>query len=425
MINEKKETIDMRIIKYTGILFFLLAGSAYGFTCPTPPPGAGTPDEARCNNAEFQSCGITVNGIDRHFCIHVPSDGPAAIKQNMPVVFAFHGGGGDASVQTAIWDKHTEQGMVIVSPSALVSNQRGECKPAWRHIGQSAPTWADLATADTCGTAGGPAIPPKYTGLPYQSGGNWSDDLNFVQQMVAAINADPQISPTGYFATGFSNGAGMVYQLFITQGSADTFDGFATVSNIMNQAKIDAQAAAGGGAGFSPNTATKKPFMFIMGTNDKVNSPTMSILQSTEPGQPCNGLATTLDVIQCWRSIPTYGPGSGKHTMLTPRSITTRWLVNHNNSLRRDIESLYPDLGHGDAPPGESDQTIVVRQDFIKKPRSDDSAPVAVLTIIDGEHNWPGSRGGYPPCGGNCDIEATEVILQFWRANAGFVSRWK
>ncbi len=414
----------MRIIKYLAV--FLFAGNVYGFTCANPPPGFGTPNEARCNNPEFQSCGITVNGINRHFCIHVPSDGPLQVKRDMPVIFAFHGGGGDAAVQTAFWDKHTEQGMVLVSPSALVSNLGGNCKPAWRHIGTNAPTWAALAAADTCGTAGGPAIPPRYASLPYQSGGNWSDDLNLVQQVVASITADPQINPTGYYAAGFSNGAGMVYQLFITQGAANTFDGFAVVSSSMNREKIAAQAAAVGGAGFLPNAATKRPFLFIMGTNDKANSPLANILESTEPGKPCAGLVTATDVIQCWRGNPTYGAGSGKHTMLTPRTLTTNWLVAHNNSRRRDIESLYPDLGHGDATPRESDQTLVVRQDFMKKTRNDNSEPVAVLTIINGEHTWPGIRGGYPSCGrNNCDIEATEVMLQFWRANAGLVSHWR
>ncbi len=411
----------MHTMKYMGILLFLFAGSAYGFTCSNPPPAG-----AACGNAEFQSCGITVNGINRHFCIHVPDSGPVAVRQNMPIIFAFHGGGGDATVQTAIWDKHTEQGMVIVSSSALVSNVGGACKPAWRHIGRAVLTWADLANADTCGTVGGPPIPAKYAGLPYQSGGTWSDDLTFVQQMVAEINADPDIQPTGYYAAGFSNGAGMVYQMFITQGFANRFDGFAAVSNTMNQAKIDAQAALAGGAGFSPNASTKKPFLFIIGTNEKVNAPTSNIRQSTEPGGPCAGLSDVNDVIPCWRGNPTYAGGGGKHTMLTPRAITTQWLVAHNNSVRRDVESLYPDLGHGNAANGPVDRTLVVRQDFMKKSGSDNSAPVAVLTVIDGEHTWPGSRGGYPPCGSeSCDIEASEVILQFWRANAGFVSRWK
>ncbi|MCP4996328.1 MAG: hypothetical protein GY934_21530, partial [Gammaproteobacteria bacterium] len=230
-------------------------------------------------NPEFQSCGIDVNGITRHFCIHVPSDGanpPAGqsdpLIENMPVIFGFHGRSGDATRMVRIWDKHTEQGMVLVAPSALVSG--ADCVPQWRGVQRSASAtpWDDLSRYDACGLAGA-AIPPKFSNLPYQRGGTYQDDLDLVRSIVAAINADTQIQPTGFYASGFSSGAGMVYQLFITLPHATFFNGFASVSNVMTRAKIDAQASASGVAGYQPNHDVRKPFLFIIGTNDKVNAP--------------------------------------------------------------------------------------------------------------------------------------------------------
>jgi hypothetical protein len=51
---------------------------------------------------------------------------------------------------------------------------------------------------------------------------------------------------------------------------------------------------------------------------------------------------------------------------------------------------------------------------------------VARITIIDGFHQWPGRNGNAPPCASdnNCDIDMTEEILQFWRANAGLRTLW-
>ena len=415
---------------------FLLFESAQAFICPLPPPGAGGPNVAKCKNSEFQSCGINVNGITRHFCIHVPSDGAGApagqsdpLIENLPVIFGFHGGGGDASKMVKIWDKHTEQGMVLIAPSALVSGNGTDCKPAWRGIRKTVPTWADLANPDACGFAVA-IIPPKFAVLPYQTGGANHNDLDLVRIIGAAINADQQIQPTGFYASGFSSGAGMVYQLFITQPHVTFFSGFMAVSNNITQAKIDAQAAAAGIPGYQPNHDIRKPFLFIMGTNEKLDAPGQNIVEFVDtqavPGGICPPVTSALEVIRCWSSHPTYpSPGVGKHEILTPSFITTRWLVNHNNSLERPLESLYPDVGHGDAPYSQSDHTISVRQDFMKKPRVDNSAPVAVIRILDGGHVWPGQNGNHPPCNsGNCDIDATEVVLQFWRANAGFRNNW-
>lgn len=66
---------------------------------------------------------------------------------------------------------------------------------------------------------------------------------------------------------------------------------------------------------------------------------------------------------------------------------------------------------------------MTVRQDF--PAQGPGSAPVAVLTTIDGTHQVPGARGDYPTCDGNCDIDMVREMLQFWRAHARLVSLWR
>jgi poly(3-hydroxybutyrate) depolymerase len=111
--------------------------------------------------------------------------------------------------------------------------------------------------------------------------------------------------------------------------------------------------------------------------------------------------------------------------MTTSLADTVAWYVDHNNSTERGIESLYPDLGHGSSFADHEDATVAVRQDFPRKPGAVDSAAVARITIIDGSHEWPGKNGNAAPCSSeNCDIDMTEEILQFWRANAGLRAIW-
>jgi len=105
--------------------------------CPVPPQGAPC-----CGNPEFKSCGITVDGVDRHFCIHVPAQ-PRATKPR-PVIVGFHGGAGNAA-RTVDWlDDLTEQGIVLIAPTAM-QTERGPgvpCRKAWRAIGGSVSDWA-------------------------------------------------------------------------------------------------------------------------------------------------------------------------------------------------------------------------------------------------------------------------------------------
>jgi len=407
-------------MKYIVILFITCAfTNAFAFNCG--PPGN------QCS-AEFKSCTMSVNNVQRHFCLHKPQLPP---NSNMPIVMAFHGHTGTGKVMANIWKKHTEQGMVIVAPTALSSTvtPAGQCKTTdtrWRHLNHLIPQWSDLTTGSP------PAACP----------GTNIDDLFFVSKLVDQLekenicNNSQEVGGCKYFAAGFSNGAGMVYQLFLTHPYADRFSGFAAVSNKVSISKRYAYEinptlsyTAPSGQTISINKDTKKPIIYLQGTNDKVNAPTANINGYVDNVGNCGQILSAMDATKCWMDNATYNNSlfgnaqSKKLIMFTPRYITKQFLVEHNNATERAIQSLYPDVGHGNG--SGADQTAVIRQDYIKK-QSQNSEPVTMVTILDGTHNWPGKSGDYPPCINNsCNIDATEVILQFWRANAGFISKWK
>ena len=408
------------------LVIFALAGlptpgAAQTYTCPATSAAAG----ALCgNNPEFQGCLIDVSAPDdtgaivteqRHYCIHVPE---VFVQQSLPVVFGFHGGGGNGGRMVNIWEKHTEQGMVLVFPSALPTERNfpvSSCITAWRTLDSERPDWSDFEQLDTC---------------PHPDTGNltpYGHDLAMVETISQDI-VNQGIVPQGFYAAGFSSGASMVHQLFVTRRSARNFDGFAAAGIGIGAAKTDAVGVPGTGD-YRPNIAIRRPIILTAGTSDKSYTDwgnfidSVTALAGTNPNCPAT-MSTAIDFVACYRLSETYA-GLGRHAMPNTMEITTDWFVGHNAATTMAIESLYPDLGHGSSFNGNDDTTLAVRQDFRADPAADDSAAVASITILQGGHNWPGVNGNAPTCtSGNCDIDLTEEVLQFWRANAGFVSEW-
>ena len=378
--------------------------------CPVGVPGPAD----LCGNLEFESCTLNVYGVDRDYCIHIP----ARPQNELPVVFAFHGGNQHASHQVEIWDKHTEQGIVIVAPEALESeNQLPDgtitCQRKWRTIGSGIADWADFPTPSTC---------PSTIATEKRA------DLDFIKELAQGIGNNLQVSR--FYASGFSSGAGMIYQMYITNPFAQQFSGFAAISNTINDSKKTA-ALGGGGGGYTANTDTAKPLIFVMGTADKLNAPVESIYENAGTCSfttNCIAVGAGFDctevvkqAVHCWKESPIWG---NAHKMVTRRADNIAWFVNRNHNNPNPIISLYPNLGSYGSVGEEAnvDRTMAVRQDFL--PTGDNSAPFTAITIIDGGHVHPGKDGDYPPCT-NCDIDVTEQILQFWRAKAGFRNLWK
>jgi poly(3-hydroxybutyrate) depolymerase len=399
------------MIKHIFIILLVFAGSTTAHAiCPVGVPGPA----GLCGNPEFDSCTVNVNGIDRNYCIHIPAQPP----EDLPAIFAFHGGNQHASHQVELWDKHTEQGIVIVALEALESEQPQPdgtvtCQRKWRTMGSGIADWADLPTASTCPS--GIATDKKA-------------DFDFIDRLAQGIGTNLSIS--NFYASGFSSGAGMIYQMLITNPIAARFSGFAAVSNTISGSQKTAPSGGGNGV-YSANTNAAKPLLFVMGTADKLNAPFSSIYENAPNctfATNCTGAAPNFDcaevvkqAVYCWKESSIWG---NKHRMVTHRADNIDWFVERNRCNANSIIALYPNLGSYGTVSEQAnvDRTMAVRQDFL--PLDGESAPFAAITIIDGGHFNPGNNGNYPPCT-NCDIDVTEQILQFWRAQAGFRNLWR
>jgi len=341
------------------------------------PPDTDVPVNVRsCGNPEFQSCSLDVDGIARHFCLHIPKQP----KENIPLVLGFHGGGGMASRAVNWLDKHTEQGMILVAPTAL----------------------------------------------PTPAGSSNSQDIEFINMLIEEL--DNRFNVEQRFAVGFSSGAGMVLQLMITDPMASAIDGFAMVANGINDSKANAVSTGGGVGDFSAvSHETRSPAMLIWGTGDKTHLPSARLAARADElaAAGATNCAAVLDTpsktFGCLMSNP-MADTLEKHTFISRIEETQDWLVKFNGARKRAIEGLYPDLGHGQTN-GPEDKTMTVRRDFLS---GANGQAVAVLTVIDGGHVFPGATGNEPPCSStSCDIDAMEEVLHFWRANAGLNNIWQ
>jgi poly(3-hydroxybutyrate) depolymerase len=400
-------SLPAKTIATVATFILLVMGTMHGAQAFSYNPGPPVCD----NNPEFQSCliDVPVGGgappVPRQSCIHVPTNPPS---QEFPVIFAFHGNGGNGGVMVTTWDKHTEQGMVLVAPSAM--DTEPGCRGHWRTIDRDFPDWSDFTAVDACGTPRG-------------------HDLALIDAISQHLIAEG-IEPQGFYAAGFSNGASFTNQLFITERFAAAFDGFAAVAASISKPMRDATEPAVVGAGplqpnhhLAPGGEIRKPILLVRGTNEKGFIDWENVIDSVDTH--CPAVTSALDVVACYNDHDTFG--LGKNNVISTAKATVDWYVDHNNSVERGLESLYPDLGHGSSFADHEDATMAVRQDFPTPPGDEDSAAVARITIIDGQHQWPGKDGNAPPCrsDNNCDIDMTEVILQFWRANANLVTRWR
>lgn len=396
-----------KILATVGCALFA-GGAAAQVTCPAGPPPVPVVD---CGNPEFQSCGIDVGGIPRHFCIHVPAAPPPVPAAGRSVVIAFHGRGGQANRAVNWVDHLTEQGIILVAPTALPTT--AACVRRWRHLRLDIPGWADLGVPDACATATGPWPANSPNG----------HDLDFIGALMIAINA--QFNVQDFYALGFSSGAGMALQLLITEPFASQIAGFGLIANGITDEKATAQSGGGGFGAYSANADTHRPVILIWGTADKVSFPGQQMIEAVtvlNTNGVCPSVATPEEVVACFMQNP-MAPGLAQNEYRSRIRETADWLIAFNNAETRAIEGAYPDRGHGMAPPALHDATVAVRRDYPAAPG--EGEPVTVITIIDGAHAVPGVAGDHAPCSAqNCDIRGIDEILHFWRANAGFQNLW-
>ncbi|EBA04653.1 hypothetical protein RB2150_11226 [Rhodobacteraceae bacterium HTCC2150] len=371
---------------YRLIAFFILISTrVYALECQ-----AVSDPMFMCKSSEFQACEIAVKGVARQYCLHSPQQGG-----DLPVVFAFHGAGGKSGAMVNLLRSYSEQSMVVIAPQAKMTQHMADCSHRWRQIGDTYQGWDDLLRDDNC------------------AGGNGLDDLKFVE---ALLDDTERQSPNARkYAMGFSNGGDFVFQLFMTEQFDRRLDGFATSGAGLKGQKVTALAQVNGVGNYTVNTKIRRPFIMQIGTLDKKNLDIQALARAVDTAPGCQPITNAEDVFRCLLNV-VVTKGDKPFDMPTRRSQTRDWLVKFNGVDLNRTESLYPNLGVGPEP---SDHTMTVREDY-REGTAANSAAVAVLTTVDGGHDWPGWGGNRAPCPKrNCDIDYMHEIIQFWRSHAG------
>jgi poly(3-hydroxybutyrate) depolymerase len=81
--------------------------------------------------------------------------------------------------------------------------------------------------------------------------GTWRNDLEFVTALMDKLDQEFMISD--FYAMGFSNGGGFIYQLYMADELARRFSGFVAAGAGMDKLKLEAARQSVGIAGYAPN----------------------------------------------------------------------------------------------------------------------------------------------------------------------------
>jgi poly(3-hydroxybutyrate) depolymerase len=287
---------------------------------------------------------------DRTYHVHVPAN-PA--QSTVPAIIVFHGGGQDAITIAHRWGlERGSPAPANVADYLLVFPEADSRLPAeWVHFQNSDKAFPtlDLEFVDL--------LLEEITTTPYATG----------SASEPSVSADPDL----IYVAGFSNGAGMVWQLMNSE-RVSRFRGFAAVGLALDPEKSQRyrrQLDASGGGDPAP-----VPVMYVHGTGEFTFRPP----------------ATLLEV-----PIDTTRPAFTVLEMLA------------RNGIAPDAAAASTIL-----VPGSSNLTEVVIQLYLG-----DEA-FACATVINGGHNWPGpTTVGNPPVASHFD--ATEAIVEFWHRHAG------
>lgn len=267
----------------------------------------------------------------------------AAGAAPLPAIFVFHGGGQAASTIEARWGVPNNPNPYLANHILVFPEAHPQGTAAWVHWKKSFKEFPTL-------------------------------DLDFVNALVAAavggafpnVNADPN----HLYAAGFSNGAGMVWQL-MNSNLVGLFRGFAAVGMPLDPEKDADYRQWLISTGQPPPPPV--PTIYIHGTADETFRPTA--LQH-EPE-----LNHTMPYHTVARMLARNGAAGPAGTFLVPGS------VNETEVLLQVFQGV---------------QTF------------------AMATVINGGHNWPNTGAGGPVFGPVAlHFDATRAIVRFWRNAAG------
>lgn len=141
---------------------------------------------------------IEVDGVEREFIVYRPKS--LADDVETPVVFMFHGSGGDGEkmYETTGWkEKADEEGLTIVYPTALKFHVFSEEKVVQGELKYDVAVyqtkWNEFKLEEL--------LDPEY---PNQT---LKDDIHFTQTMVDFMKENYPVDENHFYSTGFSNGA--------------------------------------------------------------------------------------------------------------------------------------------------------------------------------------------------------------------------
>ena len=241
----------MKSLLLLSVVWLNLSLSSWAQTKPAttaPNQPAATEEQAVPG---LRSFAITLAGVQREFVIYRPAELDTATKT--PVVFAFHGtaGNGEDFLFDSGWQTIADrEGLTLVCGSALryhifekSKEHQGEVLEEVRSFTAK---WNDFSLPTL--------LDPQFAQQKL------SDDVKFVQLMVAFVKKNYAVDEARFYATGFASGGEFTTRLSLQL--ADTFAAFATTGSI-NAVSAEHISSANQYAPFKP-----RPFAQIIGEMD-------------------------------------------------------------------------------------------------------------------------------------------------------------
>ena len=170
-----------------------------------PPSESSTVSTSRIDKPGDYTFSIVHDGLTRMYRVHVPQIYSAATP--VPLVLAFHGGGGDMNYQATDKNygqisKSETEGFIVVFPNGFSKLNSGKFA-----------TW-DAGTC--CASARDQNV----------------DDVGFVRKIIGNVTSQLNIDHNQIYATGMSNGGMLTYRLACEM--SDTFKAIASVAGTDN-----------------------------------------------------------------------------------------------------------------------------------------------------------------------------------------------
>jgi polyhydroxybutyrate depolymerase len=335
------------------------------------PPPAATPQSAAPPAAgQDMKETVTVEDVARTFVVHLPKSYDS--KQKYPVVLILHDADNDAldMIRLSRFDATAdEHGVIAVYPNAL--------RRRWTNLEADAPQQNRGGYGGRHGGMGGGGMGGGGMGggMGRQRGGQGGggrgagrqsgNDLAFFNAMLDQLDTEYSVDDSRVFATGFSDGGFMDFQL-----------GCNLANRIAAIAPVGAEMAKSQEEFCKNWTFRPVALLMINGTED----PVLPYKGRSAPPSTISAPDTAKD----WAKTAGCAK-SAQRTTLPPRA---------SGGLQTNVDS-YSDCTQG--------------------------TEVMLYSIVDGGHFWPGGEQPYVPANkigkSSDDLEANELIWKFFAAH--------